>query len=103
MAVFVKNCERYSAFLYPNGSNSGRINLYCADGNRLYLLFKNGALPANSYDDSTKSGVGYEPMERFSDYLDLIRNEKPIWVTFNTSRKTYVVYTSGEEVGEGEM
>jgi len=47
--------------------------------------------------------VGYQPIDRFSDYIDLVRNEKPVRVTFNTTNKSYVVYVSGEEVGEGEM
>ena len=103
MATFVKNCDRYAAFLYPNGENSGRINLYCADGYRLYLIFREGNLSGNTYNESIKTGVGYQPIDRYSDYLDLVRNEKPIRVTFNTTKKNYVVYASGEEVGEGEL
>ncbi len=103
MAVCVKNCERYAAFLYPNGENSGRINLYCKDGYRLYLIFRDGNLSENTYNEDIKTGVGYQPIDRYSNYLDLVRNEKPIHVTFNTSNKNYVVYASGEEVGEGEM
>lgn len=103
MATFIKNCERYAAFLYPNGDNSARINLYCADGYRLYLLFKDGKLPANTYNKSIKTGVGYQPIDRFSDFVDMVRNEKPVRVTFNTTNKRYVVYVSSEEVGEGEI
>ncbi|MBT9187322.1 hypothetical protein [Zobellia russellii] len=103
MATFVKNCDRYAAFLYPNGENSGRINLYCADGYRLYLIFREGNLSGNTFNESIKTGVGYQPIDRYSDYLDLVRNEKPIRVTFNTTNKNYVVYASGEEVGEGEL
>ena len=103
MAAFIKNCERYAAFLYPNGKNSGRINLYCADGYRLYLIFRDGTLSANSYNESIKTGVGYQPIDRFSDYIDLVRNEKPLYVTFNTTSKNYVVYVASEPVGEGEI
>ena len=103
MARFIKNCERYAAFLYPNGDNSARINLYCADGYRLYLIFKGGALPGNSYNESIKTGVGYQPIDRFSDFVDMVRNEKPVRITFNTTNKNYVVYVSSEEVGEGEI
>lgn len=67
------------------------------------LFFRDGALPANTYNESIKTGVGYQPIDRFSDYVDLVRNEKPVTVTFNTTGKNYVVYTSAEEVGEGEM
>tara|TARA_R110002020_G_scaffold292117_1_gene507500 strand:- start:1416 stop:1724 length:309 start_codon:yes stop_codon:yes gene_type:complete len=101
--AFIKNCERYAAFLYPNGDNSGRINLYCADGYRLYLIFQEGKLPANTYNENIKTGVGYQSIDRYTDYIDLIRNEKPVLVTFNTTSKSYVVYVSSEPVGEGEM
>jgi len=103
MAAFIKNCERYAAFLYPNGSNSARINLYCADGYRLYLIFKDGSLQDNTFNESIKTGVGYQPIDRYSDFIDLVRNEKPVRVTFNTTNKNYVVYVSSEEVGEGEI
>ncbi len=101
--AFIKNCQHYAAFLYPNGDNSGRINLYCNDGYRLYLIFKDGSLPANTFNESIKTGVGYQPIDRFSDYVDLLRNEKPIYVTFNTESKNYVVYVASEPVGEGEI
>ena len=38
MSVFVKRSLNYAAFLYPNGSGEARINIYCEEGNRLYIL-----------------------------------------------------------------
>lgn len=104
MAAFVKTCDRYAAFLYPNGKSEGRINLYCADGYKLYLIFSAGTtFPTNDYGVATKTGVAHEDIERYSDYLDMVRNEKPVRVTFNPENKNFVVYVSGEEVGEGEI
>jgi len=49
--------------------------------------------------------VAYQPIAQFEHYLDLIRNEKPISVTFRPedSPPTFVVYCAGETPGEGEM
>ena len=102
MSVFVKRSLSYSTFLYPNGSSEGRINIYTEGGNRLYILFKNeGELPGNSYSGTT--GVAYETVDRYPYYVDLLRNESPVWVTYNTTAKSFVVYASGEPVGEAEM
>ncbi len=35
--------------------------------------------------------------------VDLLRNEKPIWVHLNTDRKIVVLMTGDEPVGEGEL
>lgn len=103
MAAFVKRSLHYAAFMYPNGSNEGRINIYCDGGDRLYILFKKAGdpLPDNTYRGTT--GVAYESVDRYPYYVDLLRNESPVWVTFNPERKSFVVYASGEPVGEAEM
>lgn len=107
--AFVKTCEHYSAFLYPNGSPGvARINLYCRDGQKLYLMFqepKDGSLPSNTYNESAKVGVAYVPLSQYPNYIDLVRNEGPIRVTFrpNDAPPRFVVYASQEEPGEGEM
>jgi hypothetical protein len=35
--------------------------------------------------------------------IDLLRNEKPIWVHLNADRKIVVLFTGEEPVGEGEL
>ncbi len=104
--AFVKTLQRYSAFLYPGKrENEGRLNLYCGDC-RLYILFRSlEGMPDNSYNESSKIGVAYEEFSRFQYYLDLVRNEKPIYVTFSPEATTpaYVVYCASEPPGEGEI
>jgi hypothetical protein len=105
--AFVKTVDRYDAFLYPNqGKQSGRINLTCQD-HKLYLLFVDPADPlsANTFNATTKIGVAYQRFGQYPHYLDLIRNEKPISVTFRPedAPPTFVVYCAGELPGEGEM
>lgn len=103
MAAFVRRSLTYAAFLYPNGSSEARINIYCEQGNRLYITFKDAgsSLPGNSYTGST--GIAFESVDRYPYYVDMLRNESPVWVTFNTTAKTFVVYASSEPVGEEEV
>jgi hypothetical protein len=105
--AFVKTVSRYSAFLYPNGGKqSGRINLYCGDS-KLYIIFSDpsDSLSTNTYSESSKVGVAYQPISQYASYLDLVRNEKPIYVTFRPedSPPNFVVYCASEPPGEGEI
>lgn len=105
--AFIKTLSSYAAFLYPNGGKqSGRINLYCGD-HKLYILFVDPSetLSHSSFNTTYKIGTAYQPFSQYQHYLDLIRNEKPIRVTFRPedSPPTFVVYCSGETPGEGEM
>ncbi len=106
MATFVKRVNHYAAFRYPNRpSTQARINCYAVDGYRLYLIFKAEGvdLPANSYNADIKTGVAYDSVRHYPAYVDLLRNEKPVWITFNEDQASFVVYAAGEQVGEGEI
>ena len=100
MAAFVKRALTYAAFQYPNATQGGRINIYCEGGYRLYIIFQEGSLGTNSMSGNT--GVAYEKNDDYMKYIDLLRNESPVWVTFNTDAKVFVVYAAGEPVGEDE-
>lgn len=105
--AYLKNLDNYAAFLYPNaGKQDGRINLTCGD-HKLYLLFVDPSQPLtpNQFDATSKIGVAYQPFSQFRHFLDLVRNEKPITVTFAPENKppTFVVYCAAEPPGEGEM
>lgn len=108
MAV-IKTLVRYDAFLYPGGAapTGARLNLHCEDGYRLYLIFRSADEPTspNSFNTSSKIGLAYQPVGQFDRYLELIRNEKPIYVTFRPedSPPNFVVYCAGETPGEGEI
>lgn len=104
----IETLQRYSAFLYPNaGKQPGRINLYCTNNQKLYLIFQEpaDALPASTYNAANKIGVAYQPFDRYEHYMDLIRNEGPIFVTFRPEDKppNFVVYCANEQPGEGEI
>ena len=104
MAVFAKRAVNYAAFQYPSsGDYQCRVNIYTDEGYRLYILFRadGASLPPNNYTGET--GVAHEHASRYSSYVDLLRNESPVWVTFNTDAKSFVVYAANEPVGEGEI
>jgi hypothetical protein len=103
----IQTLSSYAAFLYPNaGKQSGRINLYCGEY-KLYILFMDPSdtIPLNSFNATNKIGVAYQPFSQYAHYMDLIRNEKPIRITFRPedSPPVFVVYCSGETPGEGEI
>ena len=105
MAPFVKTAATYFVALYPASSTggTGRINLYC-DTHRLYLIFKKNPTDVNSFNAATSTGVAYVDIAQFPYYLDLVRNEKPVSVTFNpdSSPPSYVVHAN-EPVGDGDI
>ncbi len=76
-----------------------------SQGRGLIFPDPSGTLSPNTFSAATKIGVAYQPIAQFEHYLDLIRNEKPISVTFRPedSPPTFVVYCAGETPGEGEM
>ena len=74
----VKTIRHYAVFHYPSsGDASSRINLYCKDGYRLYILFYDdgAALPDNSFNETYNIGVAYTPSSQYINYIDLIRND----------------------------
>ena len=103
--AFIKRAQRYFAALYPNPSpHKARINLYCDEGYKLYIMFRKEPLPPNTYNAGRKTGVAYAELDQYPSYIDLVRNEKPVSVTFNPDAEppVFVVHVS-EPVGEGEV
>ena len=105
--AFIKQAQTYFAALYPNAgaaTDKARINFYCVEDYKLYVLFRTGALPPNTYDAGTKIGVAYSDIAQYPNYIDLVRNEKPINVSFKAevSPPVFAVHAN-EPVGEGEV
>lgn len=73
----------------------------------MYIIFVDPSetFTLNLFNATYKIGAAYQPFSQYQHYLDLIRNEKPIRVTFSIedSPPTFVVYCSRETPGEGEM
>ncbi len=66
-----------------------------------------GLLSPDIHPPATPGGVGrvffQKHLREMPIMIDLLRNEKPIWVHLNTDRKIVVLMTGDEPVGEGEL
>jgi hypothetical protein len=105
MHAFSRKLLRYSAFLYTtNGETEARINLYCEDA-RLYLIFRDfTARDVAKYNPTSHTGVAYQNFEAYPAYIDMVRNEDPVWVTFRIDQDppTFAVICAAEPPGESE-
>ncbi len=103
--AFGKHVDSYAAFVYPNesGTSRARMNLYCKDGYRLYVIFADDP-GVNAYTESSKTGIAHAPSDHYPWYVDLLRNEKPVYVTFDPDHDPprFTVYAGTEPVGEEE-
>lgn len=93
----------------PPASAYGSIRLELDDGNHAYLSFRSEghSLPPNRKSllgGGTTRYTAYFPHGAFSDVIDLLRNEKPIWVFWTDSGATghISISTSDEPPGEEE-
>ncbi len=70
------------------------------------FLHPDSVIPNNSYDPVIKKAMLYIPHEQayqFSWYIDILRNEKPVYIyVSSTHPSSNSVYTGKEPVGEGE-
>jgi hypothetical protein len=103
---FTRTAQKYDAYLSPNeGKAGGRIVLYCSDC-VINLIFVDPSipLPANSYDAATKTGIAHRSITEFMCYIDMLRNEKPIYATITPEAvpPAFEIYCQSEPTGEGE-
>ena len=69
----------------------------------LYFLHPDSKIPPNSYDRETKSGKMYVRDEMLARYIDVLRNEKPVYAYLDEENPAHHSLHTGEEpVGEGE-
>ncbi len=90
-----------------DGSTFWRAFIHLSDENGQYLggiYFYNDDTPTSWNDGYSGSGLFmFLPASHFSRIVDLLRNEKPLYFTYNDhSQKTYLS-TSAEPVGEEEL
>ena len=96
---------------YVTGTEIGNVKMVAAiecegtDGNRclVYFVGEGEALPSNKYNESTKTFATYRPQEHYLWFIDLLRNEKPIYCRIYTDNLEASGIDSGfEPVGEEE-
>jgi hypothetical protein len=82
-------------------------NILCrsSDGYRfaIYFLRPDSNEIDNIYNPSAKWATSYLPANQFEWYLDLLRNEKPVYAYLNSERPiANRIYTGAEPIGEEE-
>ena len=71
----------------------------------LSIYFESGPLPANIYNEEGSRPYArmHRPVTEYAWYLDLLRNEGPIFFLLDTDYPTlHILRTTREPVGEGE-
>lgn len=69
----------------------------------IYFLTESSHVPNNAYDAGLKRGTMYLPLEQYDMYIDLLRNERPVYCFLNSSYPLQNgIYTGAEPVGEAE-
>lgn len=90
-----------------NGVEAGiRALVRCTGGEYtmdVYFLALESAFPEAHYDMTTKKGVMFLPVADIGPFVDMLRNEKPIYGHLRGDRPDWMsVTTSKEPVGENE-
>jgi len=97
----------YKVTLYSNTNNNHElysIHLKIPSGEAI-LKFVNGELGENSHTDTVNNHskyLLYFDANRFSAFIDILRNEKPLFFYFDYDSNQGYITTSDEPVGEGE-
>jgi hypothetical protein len=67
------------------------------------LVEESGIIPRSNFDVSRKTGAIFLPDSQLNNYVDLLRNEKPVFAYCNDEKPEWSnISTSHEPVGENE-
>ena len=83
---------------------AGIVGCY-GKGYQLMINFieDNQPMPQAMYDEKRKTGAIFIPVSRIDTYVDLLRNEKPVFAYCNSEKPEWSnISTEHEETGEGE-
>lgn len=108
MANFIiEEFKSYKVTLYSNPSPEHEqyaIHLRVPSGEAI-LKFMPGSFGKNTFTETVNNHskyVMYFDAARFPAFIDILRNEKPLYFYFNTNDYQGYITTSDEPVGEGE-
>ncbi len=109
MANFlIEEFKKYKVTLYSNTKNNHElyaIHLKLPSGEAI-LKFGDVALDENSHTETVNNRSKYIlhfHANRFPAFIDILRNEKPLFFYFNIDLNQGYITTSDEPVGEGEI
>ncbi|WP_397363550.1 hypothetical protein [Olleya sp. R77988] len=82
----------------------GYVTCYGSDHRFIiYFLHEDSPVPAPTYIPANKVGAIFLPFKDMPMYLDIVRNEKPIYAYLNSTKPEWnSIKTSKEPVGEEE-
>lgn len=101
-SVGFKNSATWSGI---NIQIQGYITCYGLDGYRfiMYFLHDDSQVPPPVFVTANKVGAIFLPFKDMPVYMDMIRNEKPIYAYLNSAKPQWnSMKTSSEPVGEEE-
>jgi len=107
MSLFViEEFKKYKVFLYGSKVNDNAefaIQIKIPSG-RAYLKFCNGQLKDHSFKKVGDSYTfhTYYSVDKYPAFIDLFRNEKPLYFYFNLESNATYITTEDEPVGEAE-
>ncbi len=86
---------KFSAIITCHGADEKKLILY--------FMHEDSPVPENDYDPARGIGRSYLPAEQYGWYLDILRNEKPVFARMHSEKPQWnMVFTGAEPVGEGE-
>lgn len=69
----------------------------------MYFLTEDSPIPEPFYNVATKTAAIYLPFEDMCQFVDLLRNEEPVYAYLDSDRPEWSnIGTSREPIGEGE-
>ncbi len=108
--MVVKKVNSYKVYMYAtvahNKDVNARITCYCPDNHQFHIYFIKPGVTVKPSETSSngRHGFLFMPFSSFPYYVDILRNEKPLYVQINTEKPSNnMLITGSEEVGEGEL
>ena len=66
------------------------------------FVAENEGQPATAYDTDKKTAAIFLPISRLAGYVDILRNEKPLFIHLSDKLEWITIGTGHEPIGEGE-
>jgi len=101
----IEEFKAYKVFLLSGIENDASIHFNIHSGVAV-IRFLNGSLPKNEVftkDNGTKLFKVHAPAANYAFYIDIMRNEGPLFFFYDFKDNVSYITTSEEPVGEGEL
>ena len=103
----IKTYEVHLARVIKSLTGSATAVIVCKGGAGerfdLYFSVTSSTVPNNTSDLQMPFGTSWLTPEQYARYLDLLRNESPVYATISENPEHNTVTTGAEPVGSGEL